>query len=325
MPESKFGVKKIDTAKWLQEKYLRDKQYVPDGTVRGLSCKNYRAITDKLDGIKDGMMIIVAKSNIGKTTLCLSMAVDITDEYAGREDAPRVVIYTFDDNMDTITEALISSLVGMTRSTVDRSRRGDTYKEEVIKTGYDVLITAAKDHKFEMISIDEIDTWGALISDIYRQHSINNNCVLFIDGISQIEYDKDTKRLEKNEAKSIELKKIANELKIPIVITQEPPKMCPIRPTKEDIAETRRWGFDAKVVIAMSDVDDVARDLSAETGETVYPEIVISVEKNKWSGFKGYFFGRLLTNKSKIELLGYTRELKERKRNYELGKKPKEK
>lgn len=325
MWESNFGAKKINTAADLRDKYLRDKDYVPTGSVRGLSCNQYRQITDKLDGLKDGMMIIIAKSNIGKTTLCLSMAVDLLSGYVGRDDAPRVVVYTFDDNKETVIEILVSSLSDMTRNTVDRSRHGDDYKEQVIKKSYDILAAFADNDQFEIVSEEEIATWGDFMADIYRQHNINNKCILFIDGISQLEYDKDTKRLEKNEAKSIDLKKIANELKIPIVITQEPPKLCPVRPTKEDIAETRRWGFDAKVVLAMSDVDDLCREQSAESGETVFPEIVVSVEKNKWSSFKGYFFGRLLTNTSKIGLLPHTPEMKKRKIDYELGKKPKEK
>ena len=324
--ESEFGALVVQTGKFLREKYIRDRDFVPRG-VRGYRATNYAGLVNKLDGLKDGMMIVVARSNVGKTTFALSLAVDVMTTYlCENEDAPpSVIIYTLDDNRDETTDCLISCLTGLPRDTVDRSRQGDADKEELISKAYDTVIDLVNNGYLDIVCLDDIQTWSNLIADIERQYERNPRLIVFIDGISQIEYDKKTKRLESNENKSIEMKQLANRLRIPIIITQEPPKTgCPIRPGKDDIAETRRWGFDAKVVIGLSDLDNQVREeiAKSEGMAKIYPEIVISVEKNKWSSFKSFFFARLITSRVKIDMIPFSGEMLARKLDFEYGSRP---
>lgn len=324
--ESEFGAKTVNLAHELREKYQRDRNYVPRG-IRGYKANNYSSLVNKLDGLKTGMMIVVARSNVGKTTFALSLAMDVLTSYLGEADEmPLVVIYTLDDNKDEIITCLVSYLSGYTRLEVDRSRQGDGDKEEVIAQTYETLAQLSQSGYLDILCFDDILTWGNLVADIQRQYERNHRLIVFIDGISQVEYDKKTKRLESNENKSIELKQLSNRLNIPIIITHETPKMCPVRPTKEDIAETRRWGYDAKVVIGLSDIDNKVRDEIAKSeGNTyIFPEIVISVEKNKWSAFKSFFFGRLISSRCKIEMLPFDPEKLRRKVDFEFGRAPRE-
>lgn len=323
MPDSDFGARAVRFADDLRKKYLSDKDYVPRG-VRGYRATEYAQLVDKLDGLKSGMMIIVARSNVGKTTFAISLAMDVLKTYIGEDIRPSIVLYTLDDNKDETIPCLVSCLSGISRNVVDRSRGGDNDKEQVIEKTYETLIMLAEAGLLDVLELDDIGTWSNLISDIERQHERNPNLIVFIDGISQIEYDKKTQRLESNENKSIELKQLANRLNIPIVITQEPPKTCPIRPGKDDIAETRRWGFDAKVVIGLSDVDHQVRDEIAKSCglAKIFPEIVLSVEKNKWSSFKSFFFGRLITSKGRIEILPFDKGMLARKLDFEYNRVP---
>jgi hypothetical protein len=223
------------------------------------------------------------------------MAMDILNKYfedGSKKEVPKILIYSFDDSKDEVTDALVSFRAGMARWIVDRERYSDDYEQRV-KNAYEELKLLVRGNFLELADLEDIPTWRKLMTDIYEQHQAHKNIVVFIDGISQVEYEGEDKRLERNESKSTEMKKLTNLLQIPVLITQEPPKDCPVRPTKDHIAETRRWSLDAKLVICLSELDGKVKEEQSRSDSIIYPEVVMSIEKNKWSPFKGFFFTQL--------------------------------
>ena len=316
MIESKLGIKKYDNIAELNICYEEDK--LNDGDkILGYGGIRYKPLIDDLDGIQEGITIVLAQSNVGKTTMLLSMAIDIVENHCKDAKPPRVAIYTFDDPLKKCFRNLISCITQIPRKIISR-KRVTPEKEEQVKAGKDALEGLMNAGIVDILCRKNIETWGNFVANVEKQYQINPKLIVVIDGISQIEYDKATKRLESNEAKSSDLKALAARLNIPILLSQEVPKGNIVRPTKEDVAETRRWCYDADVIICLSNLDNKTRDESVRLNQKLHQEVVVSIEKSK-TGSTLFHFGLLRNDIYQIEFIKSTPELLIRKNNYEKG------
>lgn len=295
MVESNFEPKKKITPLnvFLQEKYKRDSEKDLYGKLKGYSLWHYKDLSAAIDGWQYGMHCIVARSNVGKTSLLLSLACDLL---LCPQNEVSIVIYTLDDNKEEAINYVLSFLCDLPRNIVDRKR----YKpedEQIVKMGYEKLEMLSKDGRLDILDFSEVSKWSDILSDIRRRKQESPNLCVFIDGFSHAEYSEIPERKAWNAQKSLDLKQLAAELLIPITITCEVPKSATYRPKKEDIMESVRFSFDCRLCLCLSAINNEAY----KTGS--FPTIVIEFDKNKLSSFKGSLFALFKSSRSRFEIL----------------------
>lgn len=289
----KYDEKTESTAQYLTRIYEEERRY--DGKIRGYELDYYKAITDKIDGIKSGLICVPAKPNVGKSAFITSMAIDLMR----KNPYVRVVFYTLDDTKDEIRKMMVSFVSQVSRNKVDRNLTYDSKSEQSVKDAYDYLVQRAKDDFFVLKEFEEIQTIENLESDMIGYAS-SKATVFFIDSPSKIK----TGHSDRKHGDTVAdfLLHISNKLKVPVITSNEIPKSAPRRPSGGDIKESANYSYNAKVIICLSTVDERCFEAGAS------PIIMFDFQKNKFSGYKGRLFSIFKTSICDFNFKDWTKE-----------------
>ena len=256
---------------FLDKKYENDKKRIATGGIRGYKLNTYHSIAKKLHGIQEGIMSIIAKSNIGKTAFETSLGLDLIESNPDLS----VAFYTFDDSKDKIIDNLISNMTSISKAKVNCNWNRTQEQDAAIREAYNILKMYSDDGRLDIKEFNEIKHIDDLLVDVREKHSWNPNLVVIIDGIALLGTS-EKNIIESENHKSMEFKHICNELKIPIILTLELPKNAFHRPTRDDGKNSGRYAYDAQVVLCISEVDEKHKEQNIE------PALLMDFDKNKF-------------------------------------------
>ena len=172
----------IKTAKWLMQKYVEEKEIDPVGGFIGLRLNDWHELETACNGLRKGLITIVAKSHVGKSTFLIDLA---RDAMQSNEDL-KVVIYSLDDDKDEMRVMLISNLSQQYKNTVEVKRKTQI-AEDKIHGAYLYLIKKSQENKFVIKDMEDgVDDIDDLIRDIEDEKKDCGRMLVLIDGFMNV-------------------------------------------------------------------------------------------------------------------------------------------
>ena len=270
------------TADWLRLKRSEERNKVFKHGIKGLRLNHYKQIAEMTSGVRPGMWGLLAKSHIGKTTLLVSMCGDMLRS----NDGVKCIMYAFDDDKDYMRHMLIAFLSEVDKNEVD-CKASTICRQEKVDKAYAELVGYAESGRFILKDYDDIEHFDDLLADMKAEIKDCNEMCVFLDGQANLDCDVRDIRAA-NVYKANMLKRVSNQLKMPVLLTLEVPKTSSIwRPEKEDVMESVKYTFNCVVIIAISLIN---KDTYSEPGYTV---LVMDLVKNKFGKYKDYIFAML--------------------------------
>ncbi|MCX6810343.1 MAG: replicative DNA helicase [Candidatus Berkelbacteria bacterium] len=249
-----------------------DKIHKEKGALRGIST-GFRDLDAKLAGLqKSDLLIIAARPSMGKTSLALNIA-----EQISVEDKIPIAFFSLEMSKEQLVDRLISSQAGVDSW---KLRTGNLSDEDFPKIGY-AMGTLSEAPFF----ID--DSPGLTVTEIRakarRLQMEQNLGVIFVDYLQLIEgrsKSGDPNRVQEISEISRSLKNLARELDIPVVALSQLSRAVEHRPDKRpqlsDLRESGSIEQDADVVMFIYR-DDYYDENSDKKGVT---EILIRKHRN---------------------------------------------
>ena len=244
---------------------------------RRVIATNYYALDEKTTGFHPGELIIVAgRPSMGKTSLLLSMAVNI----AGGKDKVPVAFFSLEMSREQCTQNM---LCGTAKVPVQilRKRRG------ISRTYRDTLFEAADRLSDIPIILDDSAMLSPtqLRSRARRLKSSHNIGVVFIDYLQLMQGDRRIENRQQEVAEiSRNLKLLSKELKVPIIAGSQISRGAELgkdaRPRLSHLRESGAIEQDADVVLMLYR-DDYYNENSKEPGIT---EVIIGKQRNGPTG-----------------------------------------
>ncbi len=274
-------------------------------------------LTERLDGIQNGLYLVGGLSNIGKTTFMLQMALGL----AMTNDDVFVLYFSIDDSNKKVIPRLVASLVNMPINWIANPKQYITHSQ---MTDAEKKTRTAK--RQEGISkIYQLAKNSMSVKDASSGHSIEyidhtisvyqeitgKKVAVFIDNFHKIttkQYANDQRT--KYTYLSETVKRLVNKYDVPVVCTVELRKLNHNgRPELDDIKESVDIIYDSDCIFLLHN------DFHSKQGSTKLtfqdpvtfqdmPILEVSVAKNKLSGFKGRDYFRLYPNMAKVEECG---------------------
>ena len=292
---------------YMQEKFDRDAKR-NDGDLLGMPLKRFEYLARMLDGIREGLYIIAAETNVGKTAFLTNVFLDALEAnpqavglYVSLDDSREVIVDRFttiltrlayhQGQMQLIDDYHRERQEGVTinrlRKNLDRLPRVKAAKEEAARQ----LMAMAEAGRLDVRDISEIGSHSALESIIREKASAGDPLVIAVDALFNLDIGEEAGSIrEENIARANFLKRLSSSFRVPIMTTAEIRKRQPRedprdaahenRPTVDAIMETAKYSYNANVVIM----------LYPEEMEAFFnndsPVLVLDVQKNKHSDFK---------------------------------------
>ena len=176
----------------LQEKCIRDTSNT-NNALLGYNLSQFNNLALYLDGIQQGLYIIGAETNIGKTSFMINLFLDLL------RSNPTVsgLFISLDDNFDTIVSRMLAILSNLEINMVQKPcRLSSDDRIELTLKGYCVLDKLGKEKRLEIKDSSELSTAYDLEKIMKQYSSENKNLVVFIDGIHSLESSHDSIREE---------------------------------------------------------------------------------------------------------------------------------
>lgn len=278
----------------------------------GLEFEGFPFFTKLTDGLQNGLYLIPARTNIGKTAFLSAFTYAILKNV---ENSPAVMVFSLDDSKEDFYFRLLSQCSGLPINDLKLPRTRIVTDEDIAKRNHGYEALSAFDDRFSLFDIDDIHppqrssktAFDVLENMVKRQHTAaaGKPFVLWIDGLHNLDVGSESqdKRAE-NIDRAQKVQELADVLKIPIVCTVETRKptvqeVLSNRPNKglDDIMESGKYAFNASVVFKLTTLPEGL--LGIKEPESV---VCLTFAKNKRSGYKGDLFFRFNTNPSRDEL-----------------------
>ena len=247
------------------------KGIVADGVTTG-----YQTLNQMTNGFKPGELILLAgRPSMGKTALMGNMA------FASAEQCP-AIICSLEMSAVHITERFISSVSGVSQSEMQRRRLGD-HDMMLIESAADRL----KDTKIYIDDSSESRTVDRLASRLRWAVSQLGVKVAFIDYLQLINDPKRKNLYEEVTAISRDLKLLARNLNIPLVVLSQLSRAVENRdknrPRMSDLRQSGSLEQDSDLILLIHresyfDHDKEGHD---DTGE---PELIVAKNRNGPTG-----------------------------------------
>jgi len=248
----------------------------------GHALRRFSCLTRALNGLQQGLYIVGAETNIGKTAFMTNLFLDAIQS----NDDVKGIYFSFDDNKDTIINRFLAILTSLDINQVQSPKSltpllGTT----LLDIGYDYLKKLAQSNRLAIYDMNDVNNFEEVTNII--EQSKNNNLVVCIDGIYNLSTNVPINSIrEDNIFRANKLKAFVDSYKIPVIATVEVRKKDSkyhhnLRPTMHDIMETSKFGYNAHVVFMLHP------ESIQEFKEQDNPSIIITVEKNKLSAFTG--------------------------------------
>lgn len=265
---------------YLQKKYERDLLSEPSSYL-GYSLSWLRTIADNLDGIQEGLYLIAAETNVGKTALMTNLFIDILNT----NTLAKGIYFSFDDNKDAIINRFLSLLTAIDINYTKAPCRLTEEGRSILTTfGYGRLNEWAESEKLNIYDMNDVTNFTQL-HDLIKQHSNPDQLVICIDAIHNLSMSETVGIREENIMRANKLKWLVDTYRIPVLVTAEVRKKeakgALNIPTTHDIMESSKFAYNAQVVFMLHS------EQSYLPCDTPTSNLVINCEKNKLSGFKG--------------------------------------
>lgn len=283
------------------------------GKLLGLNIAQFPIMTEKLDGIQNGMYVIAAEENTGKSALTCSLMLNLTLSNPGKVF---VLYFGLDVSNRTLVARMISNISGVAINAVSNPRYGILEKAGIVDAEGQlrkrsqaiqqvrelVDSLSIKDEK-TVRSIEDMERLIKVYQDIHRDKQL----VVIIDSLNQMSTSAKKETRDIFMYISDKIKEWTVKFDIPVFAISELRKLNHpgMRPTNDDIKEVSDLKYDADCTILLynemhSDRENSQRTFVGDSG-IVYPIVEGIVFKNKLSGFKGSFWWRFYTDLSKYE------------------------
>ena len=254
--------------------------------ILGLRLNKFPQIEEALDGIQPGLIVIGADANVGKTGLLISLTANLIDS---NNDA-FVIVVSGDDSAQTMSARLVAH-VGQT-SKINNIKKLGFNKLKNVQEGKNIQLainTSRNKLRDRIVVYDQ--TRIKSISDIEKailaHTKEGRKIVVCIDALLNIDIDNETLdvRIE-NERRATQSKQLTIEYEIPVITTAELKKPTSkgkeeAKPTIHDIAETRKYSFEADAIFLLRKNTQTGRKPSSEI-----VDIYCDLAKNKLSNGK---------------------------------------
>jgi DNA primase catalytic core len=275
-------------------------------------------LTEKMEGLQNGLYLIGGRSNIGKSTMCLSLARNLI---LHNPDQVFVLYFSIDDNTNRVLPRILADYSGIEinvlSNPIHKIRNNAAFTQE-----QRLLLEKKRDeavHHLRWLSnswaIKDVGEGRSLeymekVIRMYKTIAKKKQLVVFIDNLHKMTSDsKGKEQREKFTYISEGLKRLINVYDIPLVATVEIRKMQDrlAWPTEEDIKETIDLVYDSDVVFMLHNeytlIEDSAKTkLYHVTDEgVVLPIIGLWARKNKMSDFKGRSYYKFYPELARIQ------------------------
>jgi len=296
-------------------------------------------LTEKMEGLQTGIYLVGGRSNIGKSSFCLQLGVNLAVFNKGKV---LVLYFSIDDNRIKVIPRLLANFsnieINILSNPVNRILQNTNLTEEQRE-----LLEMKRDeavHELRQLSasfvIKDVGEGRSLeymekMIKIYKAIAKNRQLVVFIDNLHKMTTTVDKKQVrEKFTYISEGLKRISNVYDIPLVATVEIRKTQDLLawPTEEDIKETVDLAYDADAVFMLHNEYTILQDNAKTkmfhvTDEgLVLPVVGLWARKNKTSDFKGRVYYKFHPSIAKVEeALPEERQYYENSRRDKLYKK----
>jgi replicative DNA helicase len=275
------------------------------GALLGLRLNRLSELSDKLDGLQPGLLMVGAETNVGKTQTAVNIALDILES----NPESSVVFASLDDPFGTIVDRMTSVIAWHaferdprdTREEYQRARAAaiqiNRFKRRIddprIRAARDAarekLLLWARAGRFQLADISKVYSHAQLETMIRAAARRNGPTVLVIDALYNLDVGfSGDKTRELNIARANFLKDLSTRHSMPVLVTAELRKAPPGKernaqnpPRLDALMETSKYSYNSDVVCMVYPKDPEAF-ASNDTAE-----LVLHVQKNKHSGFKG--------------------------------------
>lgn len=264
----------------LGNKYENEKDLVYQTGHKGYTLKHYTSIANNLNGICNGIHIIAADPNVGKTALLSSLAIDIlrSNKHAN------VVFYTVDDEKDSIYNRMLAICANKPINVVNK-KRNDVDKEAVDKA-YVEFIGYAEHKRIDIYDSSSFNTAQQLVDHIIEKRTQIENLVVFVDGPTNLQMKgKNIEERHTNLALLFkDVWKPANDMPaIPVIMSNELRKReANVKPLKSHIKGSSKWEYIADSIILLY------ADNEEEFNRKINSKVVLNFDKNKFGSEKGF-------------------------------------
>ncbi len=308
------GKPKEPLADFLARKYAEDATR-KHGDLLGLDLRRFHFLAEKLDGIQPGFYIAAAETNIGKTAFLANIFLDALEAnpsipglFVTLDDPKSVVVDRFTsilaylafrqekwEDPDAFARARAELNINRLRKTLDFWPRMKAAKEEAASK----LATWAKTGRLDIRDITELSTGEALERHIRDMAKGGQKPFVVIDALFNLDIGEGANNLrEENIERAQFLKKLSDDLTIPIWTTAEIRKRNGMEktkhrdyeskgaPTVDDIMESSKYAYNANAVFML--YPEKWEDFTSP--ENISPYLVIDIQKNKLSDFKHPIF-----------------------------------
>lgn len=288
----------------------------------GLQINNFSKLTKKLDGLQDGLYIVGAYSNVGKTAFLTNLFLETVKE----NPSARVLFYSLDDSKKTVFTRLLTYSVN--RSLYDNDHKGRHSINELKKLKGDEtlknlavnnysnadnknnLLQFFEEGRLRIYDSEDIESIEDLEDEITKHRSdIQFNypnikkLVIFIDALYDLPIETEAEGggiREKNIERATKIKALSTAYNLPIITTAELRKKdsknsekWDYEPTIDAIMETGKYIYKADVIFLLSpnfkhyeNEEDFTKARDEENKISVY----LKFAKNKLSGYKGKLY-----------------------------------
>jgi replicative DNA helicase len=263
-----LGAKQADDAKRLANQML------------GFELKEFPDVTNAMDGIQPGLILIGADPNTGKTMLLVNLAIDLLNS----NDRARVLFYTLDDTRGTIVNRFLAKLSEIPINSV-QTQQNDVNAQKKLDAAYGWLKDMARE-RLDVVEFSDGLTMNA-IRERVRTVAKRKDVVVLIDGIYNIPLEGSFDSIrEENIARANGLKSIAKSFEIPLIGTAELRKRTQEEANKRqrtlhDLMESVKYAYNADVILLLTPTDDMEK-FRTQTE----PFVDLTFEKNKLSGYR---------------------------------------
>ena len=267
-------------ANFLVEKYERDKNTIAINGIRGFDLNEYNSIAEKIHGVQAGMITIIAEANVGKTLFLTSLTLDLLFS----NENLKILFFTFDDSKSDIIDNFLANITGISKNKVNCNWNRTKEEDDLILSAYKKIDSYFKKGLLDIKTYEDINNLDSFKDCVRKNKELYNNLVVCIDGIALL----NTQFLDDNKSealKSKELKRMYNQMSIPIILTLEMAKGDFHRPNKNSGKGTGRYAYDSKLVFCLSEVDELYKE------QKCYPAVLIDCDKSKFGNkFKEFAY-----------------------------------
>jgi replicative DNA helicase len=252
----------------------KEKIYKQEITTKDIET-GISALDNRMYGLRESNLIVIAsRPNVGKSALIKTIAINML------KNNRRIGLFTFEMTANEYIDRIYSDIASINGNALRTMYIGKDQFEKMLKKseeiyGYNLYINDSS--RMNIINLRSV------IREMVRK---NNTEIIFIDYIGLIEMiDKRKSRYEHISEVSRELKKIAGEYKVPVVVACQINRAGEKEPTLANLRDSGSIEQDADVVIILNKKDDNEKER----------EIIIAKNRNGSIGRDTILFEPTLT------------------------------